>query len=148
MDGFKKVKGRKRHVVVDVLGLVLNCCVGAANQADVKAAPAALVPALEVYPTIEKMLADQGYAGDVAGAVKAAYGCVLALTKKLGEGFVVQPWRWVVERTFSWLENARRLCRDYEELPENHEGVIYVAMIRLMLRLLTDNRRKRKQKVA
>ncbi len=65
------------------------------------------------------------------------------LTEKLGQGFVVGPWRWVVERTFAWLENARRLCRDYEELPEHHESFIYIAMIRLMLRKLTDNRRTR-----
>ncbi len=54
---------------------------------------------------------------------------------------MVQPKRWIVERTFAWLENARRLCRDYEELPENHEGVIYIVMIRLMLRRLTKNQR-------
>ena len=148
VDGFKKVKGRKRHAVTDVLGLVLNCFVGAANQADVKAAPAALVPVLDTYETIEKILADQGYPGGIAEQLKAAYGCIFELTKKLGDGFVVQPWRWVVERTFSWLENARRLCRDYEEIPENHEAVVYIAMIRLMLRRLTDNRRKRKQKLA
>ena len=69
------------------------------------------------------------------------------VTKKLGEGFVVAPWRWVVERTFSWLEKARRLCRDYEVLPENHEGLVYIVMIRLMLRRLTDNRRQRKLKI-
>jgi len=142
------VKDRKHHVVVDVLGLVLNCFVGAANQVDVKAAPAALAPGLESYETIEKILADQGYQGDLAEQVKAAYGCLLELTEKLGEGFAVQPWRWVVERTFSCLENARRLDRDYEELAENNEGVIYVAMIRLMLRRLTNNRRKRKRKTA
>jgi hypothetical protein len=71
------VKSRKRHVVVDILGLVLNCFVGAANQADVKAAAAALVPVLE-------SLADQGYQGDLAEIVKAAYGCLLKLTEKLG----------------------------------------------------------------
>ncbi|NEZ57058.1 hypothetical protein DXZ20_15505 [Leptolyngbyaceae cyanobacterium CCMR0081] len=62
--------------------------------------------------------------------------------KKLGEGFVPAPYRWVVERTFSWLDKARRLCRDYKVLPENHEGVVYGGMIRLMLRRLTDNRRR------
>lgn len=126
-----------------MLGLVLSCYVGAANQADVAAAPAVLVPALESYASIEKILADQGYRGGLADSVEAAFGCLLELTKKLHEGFVVQPWPWIVERTFAWLENARRLCRDYEELPENHEGVIYVVMIRLMLRKLTHNQRKR-----
>jgi len=65
------------------------------------------------------------------------------LTEKLGQGFVVEPWRWVVERTFAWLENARRLCRDYEQLPEHHEGFIYVVMIRLLLRKRTSNQRTR-----
>jgi transposase len=66
--------------------------------------------------------------------LQTAYDCKLELTEKRGQGFVVAPWRWVVERT--WLDNARRLCRDYEELPEHHEGFIYVTMIRLMLRQL------------
>ena len=63
--------------------------------------------------------------------------------RKVRQGFVVKLWRWVVERTFAWLENARRLCRDYEELPEHHEGFIYTAMIRLMLRKLSGNQRTR-----
>ena len=148
VDGFKKVKGRKRHIVVDVLGLVLNCVVGAANQVDVKAAPEVLLPVLKVYKTLKKILADQAYQGDLAEKIKQISDCLLELTKKLGTGFVVQPWRWVVERTFAWLENARRLCRDYEELPENHEAVVYIVMIRLMLRRLTGNRRKRKLNAA
>lgn len=125
------------------MGLVLNCFVGAGNQADLKGAYAALVPVLEYYETLEKILADQAYQGDLAEKIETVYACLLELTTKLGDGFVVQPWRWIVERTFAWLENARRLCRDYEELPENHEGVIYIVMIRLMLRKLTGNHRKR-----
>lgn len=57
------------------------------------------------------------------------------------KGFQVEPKRWIVERTWIWLENARILARDYERLPENHEGMIYVVMIRLMLQRLTKNRR-------
>lgn len=143
VDGFKRVKGRKRHIVVDVLGCVLDCFVSAANMADVKAAPGVLVPALEANPRIRKILADQSYRGDIAKLLKTAYKCTLEITQRLGEGFVVEPWRWVVERTFGWLENARRLCRDYEALPEHHEGIIYITMIRLMLRRLTNNRRTR-----
>lgn len=124
-------------------GLVLNVFVSAANVADVKAAPVVLVPILETYSRISKILADQAYRGWVVEAFESAYGCILEITQKLGDGFVVSPWRWVVERTFAWLENARRLCRDYEELPEHHEGFVYVAMIRLMLRRLHRNQRKR-----
>lgn len=57
------------------------------------------------------------------------------------QGFQVEAKRWTVERTWTWLENARSLTRDYERLPENHEGMIYVVMIRLMLRRLTKNRK-------
>lgn len=137
------MKGRKRHLIVDVLGLVLSCWVSAANIADVKAAPVVLVPVLQNNARLVKILADQGYRGALAGLLQQAFGATLELTQKLGQGFVVEPWRWVVERTFAWLENARRLCRDYEELPEHHESMIYLAMIRLMLRKLTNNRRTR-----
>lgn len=126
------------------MGLVLNCIVTAANTADVKAASAVLEPVLDSLVRIETVLADQGYKGSLKDVLKKAHQCVLELTEKLGDGFIVAPWRWVVERTFSWLDKSRRLCRDYEVLPENHEGVVYIVMIRLMLRRLTDNQRKRK----
>lgn len=129
--------------MVDVLGLVLSCLVSAANVADVKAAPAVLVPALENNTRLTKVLADQGYRGSLSILLSQSFDCILHLTQKLGQGFVVEPWRWVVERTFAWLENARRLCRDYEELPEHHESFIYVVMSRLMLRKLTYNHRTR-----
>jgi putative transposase len=128
-----------------VQGLVLDVFVSAANEADVKAAPVLLVPTLDAYERIRKILADQAYQGWLIDAVKSVYSCTLEITKKLGDGFVVSPWRWVVERTFAWLENARRLCRDYEELPAHHEGFVYVAMIRLMLRRLHGNNRQRKR---
>lgn len=126
-----------------MLGVVLSCFVSAANVADVKAAPVVLVPVLENNARLVKILADQSYRGAIAILLQQAFGATLALTEKLGQGFVVEPWRWVVERTFAWLENARRLCRDYEELPEHHENFVYVVMIRLMLRKLTHNRRTR-----
>jgi len=129
--------------MVDVLGLVHACFVSAANVADLKAAPAVLVPALETHPQLVRVLGDQAYRGGMASLLQQAYGCTLELTHKLAQGFVVEPWRWVVERTFAWLENARRLCRDYEELPQHHESFIYITMIRLMLRKLTGNQRSR-----
>ena len=130
-------------MIVDVLGCVWSCWVSAANVADVKAAPVLLVSALETNARLVKVLADQAYRGAIAQRLEQAYSCTLELTEKLGQGFVVEPWRWVVERTFAWLENARRLCRDYEELPEHHEGFIYVVMIRLLLRKRTHNQRTR-----
>lgn len=142
------MKGRKRTVVVDVLGLVLKCHVGAANQADVKAAPWVLFAVLESYKRLAKILADQGYRGDLEGDIKAVYGVEFEVVEHEGKGFTVQPKRWIVERTWAWLENCRGLVRDYERLPENHEGMVYVAMIRLMLRRLEDNRRRWKEKTA
>lgn len=106
------------------------------------AAVAALEPVLDSYARIEKVLADQAYKGKLGKKIEAAHHCTLEITQKLGEGFVVAPWRWVVERSLSWLDKARRLARDYEVLPENHEGVVYIVMIRLMLRRLTDNQRR------
>lgn len=145
-DGHKKVKGRKRHIVVDVMGLVLGCYVSAANVADVKAAPAVLVWVLQMFQQIAKLLADQGYRGRLGEQLEQVYGCPLEISEREEKGFQVEPKRWIVERTLAWLENARGLCRDYETLPENHEGMIYVVMIRLMLRRLANNRRTRKSR--
>jgi putative transposase len=114
----------------------------AANESDSKMAPNVLVPVLDEHEKIEVILADQSYQGELAEEVESAYGSILEIVPKLGEGFVVQPWRWVVERTFSWLDNARGICRVFEDLPENHEGMIYAASIRLMLRKLTKRTRK------
>lgn len=133
---------------MDVLGLVLKCHVGAANQADVKAAPWVLFEVVETYQRLAKILADQGYQGDLEGDLEGVYGVVFEIVEHPGKGFSVQPKRWIVERTWAWLENCRGLVRDYERLPENHEGMVYVAMIRLMLRRLENNRRSWKKKTA
>jgi putative transposase len=136
------------------MGWVIGCFVGAAIglrpakgvQADVKAAPAALVPALEAYDRLKKVLGNHSYQSEaLSQQVKEAYGCVLEVVQREGKGFVPEAFRWVVERTFAWLDNARVLCRDYEKLPENHEGMIYVVMIRLMLPRLCNNRRTRQK---
>jgi transposase len=103
---------------------------------------------LERYKRIEKVLADQGYQGDLAQKLQKAYHCQLEITKSETKGFVPEKFRWLVARTFAWLENARTLSRDYEQLPENHQGMIYVVLIRLMLRRLTKNQRTRKRKDA
>jgi transposase len=155
VDGHKKVKGRKRHIGVDVLGLVLGCYVTPANTADVKAAPAVLVWVLELFKRIIKVLADQGYRGDLGALIHHFFATQersvdVEISQRLTttKGFQVERKRWIVERTWTWLENARALTRDYETLPENHEGMIYVVMIRLMLRRLTNNGRMRRSKLA
>ncbi len=126
---------------MDVLGLVLKCHVGAANQADVKAAPWVVFAVLESNERMAKILADQGYQGDLEEDLEAVYGVMFEVVTHEGKGFSVQAKRWIVERTWAWLDNNRALARDYERLPENHEGMVYAAMIRLMLRRLENNRR-------
>ena len=132
--------------MVDVLGLGLGCYVTAANTADVKAAPAVLVWVLEMDERIAKVLADKGDRGALATLIEPAFEnrqvkVEISQRPNVAKGFQLEPKRWIVERTGTWLENARSLTRDYERLPENHEGMIYVVMIRLMLRRLTKNRR-------
>jgi transposase len=71
----------------------------------------------------------------------------MAISERVSAGkFEVEPLRWIVERTWAWLDNARGLTRDYERLPENHAGMVYVVMIRLMLRRLTKNHTRWKEK--
>lgn len=142
------MKGRKRHIAVDVLGLVLNCHVGAANQADVKAAPFVLLGVLEQYERIQKILADKGYRGDLGSDLEAVYGVLIEISQQTSKGFTVEAKRWIVERTWAWLDNARSLTRDYERLPENHAGMVYIVMIRLMLRRLEKNRKTWKATMA
>ena len=134
--------------MVDVLGLVLGCYVTSANTADVKAAPAVLVWVLDMFKRIVKVLADRGYQGALGELIKTFFApqerqVVVEISQRPtgAKGFQVERKRWIVERTWTWLDNARSLTRDYERLPENHEGMIYVVMIRLMLRRLAKNRR-------
>ncbi|MBF2021850.1 MAG: transposase [Hydrococcus sp. C42_A2020_068] len=144
-----KIKGCKRHLIVDVLDNVLWCYVTAANVADCKAAVVVVTAVLELYSRVAKVLADQAYWGDLAKQVKAAYDCDVEISQRpmAIEGqtetrdFIPEQFRWVVERSFAWRDNARALCRDYERLPENHEGMIDVVNIRLMLRRLAKNQR-------
>ncbi len=149
------LRGALRHIVVDVLGLVLGCYVTAANVADVKAAPGVLVWVLQMYQRIAKVLADKGYRGDLGELIRHFFAeqgrqVELEISQRAedAKGFQVERKRWIVERTWTWLENARILNRDYERLPENHEGMIYIVMIRLMLRRLTYNRRTWERKTA
>ena len=96
---------------------MLDVFVGAANDADVKAAPVLLVPILDAYERIEKILADQAYQGWLVDAIKSAYGRTLEITKKLGDGFVVSPWRWVVERTRAASKSFRPRFRRFQRHP-------------------------------
>ena len=90
-------------------------------------------------PRLERVVADRGYRGTLVGWVRATVGWTLAVVTRTADmvGFEVLPTRWVVERTFAWLGNYRRLSKDYEGRTEVSEAFVYVAMIHLMLRRFT-----------
>ena len=142
-DGGKKVSGRKRNLLVDTLGLVVLAKVTAANVQDVHAGKqlfSAVLQKPELLTRLKKIFADGGYRGDLEDWVHVNLQAVLEIVLKLEgqKGFQVLPKRWVVERTFAWITRNRRLARDYERLAASSEAFIYVAMIRLGLRRLTQ----------
>ena len=172
-DGAKKVKGRKRHLLVDTQGLVLEVRVHNANITDRDGIKLLLEPSSpDRLPRLSHLWVDAGYTGQDRGAgwVEKSLGWTAQIVrhpKKLAPEEVMRAWlrefnkegvpivpidldkllpgkgvqpflpkRWIVERTFSWLSQNRRLSKDYERLPESSEAFIYVAMSRLMARRL------------
>jgi putative transposase len=140
-DGNKKIKGRKRHVLVDTLGLILAVVVTSASADD----RVGLMILLERYwaaglKRLRKLWVDGGYRAEWlrqwVWSVKPTHKIALTVVDKVGPGFQVLPRRWVVERTFAWLLNYRRHSRDYEVRPENSEAMIQVSMIHLLLKRL------------
>lgn len=137
-DAGKKIKGRKRHILVDTLGLLLIVVVHAANIQDRDGAKLVLEKAKGRFPRLRLIWADGGYAGKLIDWVQSACHWVLEIVKRSDDvkGFQVLPRRWVVERTLGWLGRYRRLSKDYEGLPETSEAMIYAAMIHLTARRL------------
>jgi putative transposase len=136
-DGGKKVKGHKRHMLTDTVGNMLNVVVSAANVSDLAGGKLVIEKILDTFPTIEKIWADGTYRGDgLVAWLRETLDAALEVVKpEAGQkGFKVQPKRWVVERTFAWLGNYRRLSKDYERLLHNSEGMIYLASIKTMLK--------------
>ena len=146
LGGGKKLFGRKRHLIVDTLGLVLLVVVTAANVQDRDGARALLQGLFERlkkskysrWCRLKLIWADGGYRGELIEWIKHTFGWTLEIVEKLADqvGFQVLPKRWIVERTFAWLNRQRRLSKDYERLPATSEAFIYIAMIRLMVRRL------------
>jgi transposase len=168
-DGGKKVKGRKRHLLVDTEGFVLKAKVHSAKVMDYEGIKPLLEQAGEQFSRLKHLWLDAGYRGEDKGKdwVEKTLGWSVDLVvrerkaapkevliawarewakegvrvdwEKLlpAQGFQVLPRRWVVERTFSWIDKNRRMSKDYERLPESSEAFIYVAMSRLMVRRLT-----------
>jgi len=132
------VNGRKRHILVDTLGLLLTVVVHAANIQDRDGAKLVLEKARGKFLRLALVWADGGYAGKLSEWVKETCGWLLEIVKRSDDmqGFVVLPRRWVVERTFGWLGRCRRLSKDYEEQTESSEAMVLLAMIQLMLKRL------------
>jgi putative transposase len=137
-DAGKKVTGRKRHLVVDTLGLLLAVVVHAANIQDRDGAKLVLAKLIGRFPRLAVIWADGGYAGTLLIWALATAGLVIEIVAKPAgmTAFAVLPKRWIVERTFAWLGRCRRLSKDYEALPATSEAWIHLAMIHLMLKRL------------
>ena len=133
IDGGKKVKGRKRHIVVDTLGNLLHVAVHAANVHDTKAAPGVLERVAEKYPGIQAFSADAGYRGTTVDFVEQQLGLACHISTKIQDTFAILPKRWIVERTFAWLGNFRRLAKDVEILTGTAENMIRIAMLKITL---------------
>lgn len=135
-DGNKKVKGIKRHIVVDKNGFLLAIMVGAAHVHDSKAALLLMRVVKEFLCSIKVIIADGGYRGELSEEVKRLYGYVIKVvmrTEDKNTKFKPISKRWVVERTFAWFDNDKRLCRNYELLFESSENMVKLAAIKLLL---------------
>ena len=153
-DGHKQVAGRKRHILVDTEGFLLNVVVHPANLPDRAGGRLVLDAVGETYPRLQRIWADQGYTGTLVRWAAQEYGLSVQVVypedrqlkryapdvlPDLGyaPGFQVIPRRWVVERTFSWLGRHRRLSKDYERFASTAEAFVYLVGIRLLLARLT-----------
>jgi putative transposase len=137
-DAGKKIKGRKRHIIVDCLGLILAIHIHPANIQDRDGAKETLLKIKGLYPLLTLMWADGGYRGELIEWVNLHLGIKLEIVKRSDDvkGFEVLPWRWIVERTLAWISRNRRMSKDYERLPKTTESWIYLAMTSLMLKRL------------
>lgn len=141
VDGHKQVRGRKRHVLTDTLGLILFVVVTAANVDDRRGLRALVnrwfMPGVS---RIRKLWVDAGYVGEAfwqwVWSIKATHKIDLEVVGRQGKGFQVVKKRWVVERTFGWFLGHRRNSKDYEVLPRNSEAMIHITMIAILLRRL------------
>nr|WP_144259461.1 IS5 family transposase [Methylocystis sp. ATCC 49242] len=141
-DAGKKIKGKKRHILVDTIGLLLHALVHPAGIQDRDGGVLVLRTMLGKFPFLQKLFADGGYQGpQFRDAQKKALPFVVTEIVKRSDaakGFEVLPRRWVVERTFSWLGRCRRLAKDFENLNCKALAFLHLASIRLILRRLCN----------
>jgi len=140
-DAGKKITGRKRHIVVDTLGLIWSVVVHEADWQDQQGACCTLHN-LRSVGRVKRIFADSAYGrNDLPLWVHETYGWQLqtVLRPVNAKGFVILPKRWIVERTFAWLARYRRHSKDYEHNPQTSEAMIHISMISLMLKRITKN---------
>jgi transposase len=137
-----QIKGIKRHILVDTIGLLLHAMVHPADIQDRDGGVLLLSTLFGMYPFLKKLFADAGYQGPQFATAVAQILPELAveIVKRSDQasGFVVLPMRWVVERTLAWLNRCRRLAKDFENLSHNALAFLRLASIRLMLRKLCN----------
>ena len=144
IDGGKKVKGRKRHVLVDTLGLLLFVVVTAASVSDTDGGIDIFDSVKKRLPRLKMIWADQGYKARFVNWVQQMCVHIVEIIQKPKDqkGFVVQPQRWKVERSIAWLNRSRRLSKDFEFHTESSESMVYLASIHLLLHRLTVARKR------
>jgi transposase len=133
------IKGRKRHLVTDTLGLLAGAIVHAGDIQDRDGAPILLASVRSAFPWMRHIFADGAYAGDKLKAALATLGkWTIEIVKRsdAAKGFVLLPRRWVVERTIAWLNRNRRLAKDFECTVESALTWLYIASVKLMARRL------------
>ena len=136
IDGNKRIKGRKEHIIVATLGFPLAIAIHEADLHDSKGAPQAIEKLSCKFLRLSKILEDGGYRGKPADWVLKKFGWELDVVLRADEcpsKFQVISKRWIVERSFAWLENYGRLTIDYEFLAETAEAMVQIAFIQIML---------------
>ena len=135
IDGHKMVKGRKRHIVSDVMGYVLEAMVHAANEADTTTGVGLVARLVAAYQTILVVFADLGYKESFIEFLNKVLNIRVETSQKEA-GFKPAKKRWVVERTFAWIGRQRRMARDHERTTESSKSMIFISMIRIMVKQL------------
>jgi putative transposase len=156
-DGGKKVNGRKRHILVDTLGLLLTVAVHPASLQDREGAKLVLTGLQQPFPRLSHLWADQAYTGPIVDWIQEQLGWTVEVVERSPRrGFQVTsageiqrvrlpaifeplPRRWVVERALAWIGRHRRMSKDYERLPSTSEALVYLTSIRLLLARLAHD---------
>ena len=124
----KKTKGRKRHIITDTQSHILAIGIHAANIHDTVAGPSIIEKVCEQYPSIQAICGDAGYRKTTKNYVENIRKLRMDISQKIAQkGWNVIPKRWAVERAFAWLNNSRRLSKDYETNPVSSENFVMVS---------------------